>query len=117
MRCLMLAYVENSQGTRTLWDRAMDAISGMDDEKTPVTEKIRMWHVAGNSIGTARTATQGIIVPTDHLIKYLERKGYKQLIELMGAMEPFGAQYNLLFNDTDNFMKKIRRCHPKASWT
>jgi hypothetical protein len=61
--CLMLAYVENSQDNRTLWDRAMDAISGMGDETTPVTEKIRMWHEAGNSIGIARTATQGIMCP------------------------------------------------------
>ncbi len=49
--CLMLAYVENSQVNRTLWDRAIDAISGMGKEKTQVTEKMRMWREAGNSIG------------------------------------------------------------------
>jgi hypothetical protein len=87
----------------------MDAISGMGDEKTLVTEKIRIWHEAGNSIGIPRTATQGIIVPTEHLNKHLERKGYKQLNELMGAMESLCEQYNLLFHDTDNFMEEISR--------
>jgi hypothetical protein len=108
VRCLMLAYVENSQGNRTFWDRAIDAISGMGEEKTPVTEKIRMRHDAGNSIGIARSATQGIrvIVQTEHLIKHLERKGCEQLDEFMGEMEPLWAQYNLLFNDTDNFMEE-----------
>ncbi len=106
VRCLMLAYVENSQANHTLWDRAMDAISGMGEEKTPVTKKIRMWHEAGNRIGIALSATQGIIVPTEHLIKHLERKGYKQLNELMGAIEPLWAQYNLLFIYTDNFMEE-----------
>ena len=104
--CLMLAYIENSQTNRTLWDRAMDAISGMREEKTPVAEKIRMWHEAGNSIGIARSATQGIIVPTEHLIKHLEHKGYKQLNELMGAMEPLWAQCNILLNNTDNIMEE-----------
>jgi hypothetical protein len=73
----MLAYVENNQANRTLVDSAMDAISGMREEKTQVTEKIRMWREAGNSIGIARTATQGIIVPTEYLTKHLEHKGYK----------------------------------------
>jgi hypothetical protein len=109
--CLMLAYIENSQTNRTLWDRAMDAISGMGEEKTPVAEKIRMWHEAGNSIGIARSATQGIIVPTEHLIKHLERKGYKQWNKLMGAMEPWWARYNLLLHNTDNFMEEIRGCN------
>jgi hypothetical protein len=112
VRCLLFAYVVNSQANRTFWDRAMDAISGMGEEKAQVTEKIRMWHEAGNSIGIARSATQGIIVPTDHLIKHLERKGYKQLNEMMDAMEPLRAQYNLLFNDTDNFMEENQRIQP-----
>jgi hypothetical protein len=39
VRCLMFAYDENSQASRTLWDRAMDAISesGMGEQKTSVT--------------------------------------------------------------------------------
>ncbi len=86
----------------------MHAISGMGEEKTPVTEKIRMWHGAVNRIGIARSATQGIVVLTEHLIKHLEHKGYKQRNELMGAMEPLWAQpeYNILFNDTDKFMEE-----------
>jgi hypothetical protein len=39
----------------------------------------------------------------EHVIKHLECKGYKQLNELMSVMEPLLAQYDLLFNDTDNF--------------
>jgi hypothetical protein len=99
-------HAENSQANSTLWECAMHAISGMGEEKTPVTEKIRMWHGADNRIGIARSATQGIIVPTEHLIKHLEHKGYKQLNKLMGAMEPLWAQCNILLNNTDNIMEE-----------
>jgi hypothetical protein len=104
--CSRMFSSENSQANSTLKDRAMDAILRMGEQKTPVTEKIRKWLEAGNSIGIPRTAMQGIIEPTEYLIRDLKRKGYQQLHELMGAVEPLWAQYNLLFNYTDNFMEE-----------
>ena len=38
------------------------------------------------------------------LITHLERKGYKQLLELQRAVDPIVEQYDLLFSDTNGYM-------------
>ena len=63
-------------------------------------------------IGIARTTTQGIVAPTGYLITRVECKGYKQLNELMGEMESLWAHYNILFNNTDNFMDENSGMQP-----
>ena len=106
VRRILLCYVEQSAAARQIWLRVADGISDMGDMHTPVTEKIRMWHEQGGTVELRRTLTVGFIMPTDELIRHLERKGYKQLLELQRAIEPIREQYDLLFNDTKHYMEE-----------
>ena len=105
VRRILLCYVEQSAAARQMWFRVADGISEMGDMDTPVTEKIRMWHAQGGKVELRLTLTVGFIMPTGELIRHLERKGYRQLLELHRAIDTIREQYDLLFNATKGSME------------
>ena len=55
----------------------------------------------------SRTSITGIFIPTPEFIASLmRRKIYDTFEKLQDAVRPVHEKYNMLFNDTDNFLDK-----------
>ena len=107
MQRLQLAWVEHSQAMRYQWEHVTDLLCEPDDaDKISFTDLVKKFHDDGHEMGMARTKSDGILVPTAEFIKSLvRRKIYDTYEKIEEAVRPVQRQYNMLFNDTDNFLE------------
>ena len=104
---LQLAWVEHSQAARLQWEHVTDILCEPEDaDKIPYTDLVKKFHDDGHRVGIARTHITGILIPTPQFLASLEkRKLYDTFEKVQEAVRPVQAKYDMLFNDTDNFLE------------
>ena len=122
VRTLQLSFLECDPPLRRAFSKVADQISGYCESETPILEKIRLWHADGNSMAQiARTNLKGILVPTTHYIRSLDKKNSLALIEIMEEeIKPMRLQYQMLTHkNLDDYLMKIQGQDPRTcsmSW-
>ena len=108
VRTLQLSYVECNSQLRRAFSAAADEIAGYGEIETPILEKIRLWHADGKSMSQIpRTKIKGILVPTSHYIRSLDKKNTLLLLELEEKIEPMRLQYQMLTNkDLEDYFEE-----------
>ena len=104
---LQLAWMEHSQVARLQWEHITDKLCEDDDaDKIPYTDLVKRFHDNGNRVGIARTQISGLLLPTHQFLHDLGKRSiYDTFEKLQDAVRPVQEKYNMLFNDTDNFME------------
>ena len=107
MQRLQLAWVEHSQAMRYQWEHVTDLLCAPDDaDKMSFTDLVKKFHDDGRQMDMARTSITGIIMPTVEFVASLVRRNiYDTYEKLEAAVRPVQEKYNMLFNDTDNFLE------------
>ena len=107
MQRFQLAWVEHSQAMRYQWEHVTNLLREPDDaDKISFTDLVKKFHDDRHEMGMARTNLTGILVPTAEFIKsLLRRKIYDTYEKIEEAVRPVQEKYNMLFNDTDNFLE------------
>ncbi len=105
---LQLAWMEHSAAGRLQWEHVTDLLCAPDGaEKIPYTDLVKKFHDKGHHVGIARTQLTGILIPTPQFLASLQkRKLFDTFEKVEEAVRPVQEQYNMLFNDTDNFLTK-----------
>jgi hypothetical protein len=89
VRTLQLSFLECNPPLRRAFSKVADQISGYGESETPILEKIRLRHADGNSmVQIPRTNIKGILVPTTHYIRSLDKKNSLALIEMEEDIKP-----------------------------
>ena len=104
---LQLSWVEHSQAMRYQWEHATDLLCEPDDADEMVfTDLVKKFHDDGHQVDMARTNITGIIIPTVEFVASLVRRNiYDTYEKLEAAVRPVQEKYNMLFNDTNNFLE------------
>jgi hypothetical protein len=104
---LQLSWVENDAGTRFQWEHITDLLCAPDDaDKMSFTDLVKKFHDDGHKVDIARTNITCIIIPTVEFVASLVRMNiYDTYEKLEAAVRPVQAKYDMLFNDTDNFLE------------
>ena len=116
---LVLCYVEGSKESQSQWEHEMGWFYPADvdlphqvrasENGRSMTEKIFEYHDGGRSIGIARTAIGGVLMPTKRLLAYLQKEHHiaemtsDNLIFMQGLLEPIRAVYLDLFHRTEEW--------------
>jgi hypothetical protein len=105
---LQLAWVEHAKAARLQWEHVTDNLCEPDDaEQITYTDLVKKFHDKGYHVGIARTSLTGILIPTPQFIASLQKRKLFDTFEMVEeAVRPVQEQYNMLFNDTDNFLTK-----------
>jgi len=114
VRTLQLSYLECNPQLRRAFSKVADQISGYGEIETPILEKIRLWHADGNSMAQiARTNIKGILVPTTHYIRSLDKKNSLALLEMEEEIKPMRLQYKMLTHkNLDEYFDENPRTGP-----
>ena len=104
---LQLGWVEHNAAMRFQWEHVTDLLCAPDDADTiSYTDLVKKFHDDSHKVQIARTSITGILIPTDEFISSLvRRKIYDTYEKLEEAVRPVQAKYDMLFNDTDNFLE------------
>ena len=105
---LQLAWMEHSQAARHQWEHVTDLLCEPNDaDKIPYTDLVKKFHDDGHRVSIARTHITGILIPTPQFLASLQKRKLFDTYEILEeAVRPVQEQYNMLFNDTDNFLTK-----------
>jgi hypothetical protein len=108
VRTLQLSYLECNPPLRRAFSKVAYQISGYGESETLILEKIRLWHPDGNCMAQIpRTNIKGILVPTTHYIRSLEKKKISALMEMEEEIKPMQLQYQMhTHNDLDDYFEE-----------
>jgi hypothetical protein len=111
-RTFLLSTVECNPDLQRGFNLVTEAIAAYGEATTPLPEKIRLWQSDGNSMDhLPKTSFTAIIVPTTSIIKQLEKKGYKLILDLKEALVPLVLQYQqLMYKNLDDFYDGDTAC-------
>ena len=89
------------------WEHVTNLLCEPDDaDKISFTNLVKKFHDDGHQVDMSRTCITCIIIPTIEFVASLLRRNiYDTYEKLEAAVQPVQEKYNMLFNDTDNFLE------------